>query len=244
MDRPGQQKQSGSTRSSVVLAMVAERMSQFDLPWAWSADAIEGDLLRGPGTLAIALQDNHTDSDAHLDLAFVLNVDNPARTTIFDCSTGYGASTPEAWRQAIGTWADLTAATIVELLQPANRYADHQHGNDPQGLPGWHLISAGWIGFGVGEQPGALAQWAADECLVTQLAPVIAQGLDREDLNGVKIVFGGTAGNEITEVRINGRRDEAASAALMALPWPRPDQTVFARSFLLLPHPENDACGA
>lgn len=231
----------GPTRSTTVLAMVADRMSQFDMPW--SADQITGDQLRGPGTLAIELQENHTDSEAHLDLAFILNVDDPVQTTISDCVTGYGASTEDAWRQAVGTWADLTAATVVELLKPANQYAGHQHGNDPLGFPGWHMIGSDWTGFGWGDQPGALAQWAADEHLVTQLAPAIAAGLDREHLNGVKIFFGGTAGDEIAEVRINGRRDETSSGVLLALPWPRPPQAAFARSFLLLPHSETDACG-
>jgi hypothetical protein len=243
VEQLGKGQDSGPARSRAVLAMVAERMSQFDLPWAWGADQIQGDVLRGPGTLAIELQENHTESDAHLDLAFILNVDNPTQTTIFDCTTGFGVSTEDAWGRAVGFWAELTAATIVELFKPANQYAEHQHGNDPLGFPGWHMISAGWIGFGRGEQRGALAQWAADQHLVTQLASVISTGLDRDHLNGVKIIFGGTSENEIAEVRINGQWDETASGALLALPWPRPPHAVFAQSFLLLPHPENDACG-
>jgi hypothetical protein len=218
-------------------------MAQFDLAWTWDAERIQGDVLRGPGTLAVELLENHTESDGHLDLAFILHVDNPTPTTIFDCTAGYGPSAEDAWRQAVDTWADLTVATIVELLKPTSQYADHRHGNDPRGFPGWHMISAGWIGFGAGEQLGALAQWASDQDLATQLAPAIAPGLDRDKLNGVKIVFGGASGHEVAEVRINGRWDEAASTALLALPWPRPSHPVFARSFLLLSHPENDACG-
>ena len=55
-------------------------------------------------------------------------------------------------------------------------------------------------------------------------------------LNGIKILFGG----DIAEVRINGSRDEPASAALAALAWPRLDPVAFARCFILAVHGPDD----
>src|SRR4029453_15083186 len=102
----------------------------------------------------------------------------------------------------------------------------HAGAHAPAGFPGWHMISAGWMGFGYGE-PGTLAQWATDELLATRLAPVIERALPRPELNGVKLVFGGPAGDEVAEVRINGIVDDAASRALAEAPWPRLDDPVF-----------------
>lgn len=225
-------------RSALVLGMVAERLAEFDD--AWASATVDGDLLRGPGTLGVVLRPNHTPAEAHVDLDFVLNVDLPVETTISDCCSAPGETPEEALRRAVQTWAELTAATVYELLRPANRFAEHLHAEEPGGFPGWHLITAGWMGFGFGD-PAPLAQWATDEHAVTALAPVIERGLTRPQLNGVKLLFGGTAGNEIAEVRINGVEDDRASRALAKLPWPRLEEPVFARAFLLLVHPEGAA---
>jgi Family of unknown function (DUF6348) len=187
-------------RTREILTLVAERMRTFG--GEWPATAVTGPLLKGPGTVGIVLRDNHTELDAHLDLDFVLNVDRPAETTISDCVTGFGETARDAWRQGIDTWAGLTAATVVEMLRPANEFAQHHHGDDPLGFLGWHSISAGFTGFGLAE-PGLLAQWAFENDLVPRLRPAIVGGLDREHLNGVKILFGGVAGDEVAEVRIN-----------------------------------------
>ncbi|MFC6015268.1 DUF6348 family protein [Plantactinospora solaniradicis] len=228
-----------SGRTAEVLKIVAERLDAFGPDWTATVD---GSRLTGAGSWAVALRDNHTDHDEHLDLDFVLNVDRPAETTISDCVTGYGATARDAWQQGVGIWATLTAAVVVELMRPANEFADHYHGNDPGGFLGWHTISAGFIGFGRGE-PGALAGWATDNSLIPQLSSVISGGLDRGHLNGVKILFGGVAGAEVAEVRINGREHPESGKALLALPWPRPSEPVFAKTFALLVHPETDACG-
>lgn len=220
--------------------MVAERLSAFGP--AWSAERIEGSLLRGPGSVGVILRDNHTDHDSHLDLDLVLNVDRPAETTLSDCVTGYGPDLLSRWRQGVDQWAGLTVATAVELINPANKWADHMHGDDPRGVPGWHTIQPGFVGFGVGEA-NRLAQWAVDAPLLPMLAEVLDAAADREFLNGVKILFGGRAGEEIAEVRINGSADERASSALLALPWPRPEQLVFAKTYVLLVHRETGACG-
>ncbi|GHJ48316.1 hypothetical protein Cs7R123_56580 [Catellatospora sp. TT07R-123] len=227
-------------RNREVLTIVAERLSRFGP--AWSADDIDGPLLRGPGTVGVLLQDNHTDHDNHLDLVLLLNVDRPADTSIVDCTSGLGADLRDQWRQAVDSWAELTAATAIELMQPANKWADHLHGDNPNGVLGWHAILPGYYGFGVGPV-GELPQWAADTPLLPLLAPHLEAEADREFLNGVKILFGGPAGRETAEVRVNGRVAEAASEALLALPWPRPQRPAYTKTFVLMVHRETTACG-
>lgn len=61
----------------------------------------------------------------------------------------------------------------------------------------------------------------------------ISAGLDRPFMNGIKLYVGGTAGSSFAEVRINGEVSEAASAALLALPWPRSNGLTFARTYLI-----------
>jgi hypothetical protein len=230
-----------ASRTEMVLTMVAERLSDFGP--AWSAEDIDGPLLRGPGSVGVILRDNHTDHDAHLDLDLVLNVDRPAETTLSDCVTGYGGDPVSQWRQAVDQWAGLTVATAVELMNPANTWADHMHGDDPRGVPGWHTIQPGFVGFGSGKAD-RLAQWAVETPLLPMLAAVLDAAVDREFLNGVKILFGGKEGSELAEVRINGFAHERASSALLALPWPRARQLpVFAKTFVLLVHRETVACG-
>jgi hypothetical protein len=73
------------------------------------------------------------------------------------------------------------------------------------------------------------------------LAPALESDLDREEVNGIKIFFGGRAGEEICEVCVNGRVSSAATAALAELPWPRLPVPAFCRTFVLLAHRENPA---
>ncbi|MFD0592449.1 DUF6348 family protein [Catellatospora coxensis] len=188
------------------------------------------------------LRDNHTSHDNHLDLDLMLNVDRPAETTLSDCTTGMGPDLPAQWRQAVDSWAQLTVATAIEMMQPAGKWADHIHGDAATGVPGWHVIHPGFLGFGRGDV-SQLAQWAFEAPLAPLLAEVLDAAVDRVFLNGVKIIFGGTEGQEIAEVRINGQAHERASAALRALPWPRPQTPVFAKTYLLLVHRETTACG-
>lgn len=220
--------------------MVAERLSAFGP--AWSAENIEGSLLRGPGSVGVILRENHTDYDAHLDFDLVLNVDRPAETTLIDCVTGYGDDLPSCWRQGVDQWAESTVATAVALMERSDRWADHLHGNDPEGVAGWHIIHAGFVGFGVGDFT-QLSRWAVDAPLLPMLSEVLDAAVDRENLNGVKILFGGRPGDEVAEVRINGFPHEQASSALLALPWPRQEQPIFATTYVLMVHREDEACG-
>jgi Family of unknown function (DUF6348) len=223
-----------ATRRREVLPMVAERMRQFGHP-DWT---VQGDLVKGPGTVGIRLAESHSPSPTHLDLDFILNLDRPEETTIGDCVTGYGQTGQAGLRSAVETWATVTAATVLEMLTRNGTYAEHFHGNDPQGFPGWHSIHGPAIGFGhIDATP--LQQWLVNTPILRLLAPSLAGELDRDRFHGVKLFFGGMAGMEVCEVRVNGRTSEAASDILFEQSWPRLEKMAFCRTFLLLVHPED-----
>jgi len=67
---------------------------------------------------------------------------------------------------------------------------------------------------------------------------VIAAGLTRPFLNGVRIFIGQGGGYENCEVRINGEYHRPSAAALAAMDWPRTAKMSTAKVFLLLVHPE------
>jgi hypothetical protein len=83
--------------------------------------------------------------------------------------------------------------------------------------PGWHSTSAGFVGFGTGD-PAILARWATDNPRLPLLSPITAGDLERDYPDGIKILFGGAAGAEVAEVRINGRVHP--DPARRCWPWP------------------------
>jgi hypothetical protein len=66
---------------------------------------------------------------------------------------------------------------------------------------------------------------------------VIAAGLTRPFLNGVRIFIDQGGDYESCEVKINGAPHEPSAAALAAMNWPRTAQMSTAKVFLLLVHP-------
>lgn len=67
---------------------------------------------------------------------------------------------------------------------------------------------------------------------------MIAAGLTRPFLNGVRIFIGQGDDYESCEVKINGDPHEPSATALAAMNWPRTAQMSTAKVFLLLVHPE------
>lgn len=218
-----------------VLAIVAERLTrQFGGDWT-----VEPGRLKGPGTLAVQVGADHTGFARHVDLDFVLNMDRPHDTTVPDCTGGYGATVEDAVRQAVDSWMSTTACTVLELIDQRGRYATHRPADDPDGFPGWHSIHGAVVGWGSPDgDPGVVVDWIAANPLAPYLAPLIADAFDRDHLIGVKVLLGGARGNETAEVRVNGRRHDAASDALLRLGFPRGEHLAFARCFMLLVHNE------
>ncbi|MFD1545891.1 DUF6348 family protein [Nonomuraea guangzhouensis] len=219
----------------VVLGMVARRLSDAtDKPW----HATDG-MVKGSGSVAIVLGEDHTGNPGHLDLDFVLNVDQPEDTTISDCVAGYGGTPEETVDRAIQIWLDTTGSALLELLSQDGSFAGHFAPDAPDGFPGWHAIHGGITGWGTGDDFLAVQHWAVDHPLLSVLAPVLGSTFDRDHLIGIKAFFGGGKETETAEIRVNGVHHEAASEMLADLDWPRPVEGLsYARTFLLLVHNE------
>lgn len=223
--------------ADATLALVAERLNRLHGTWTLA----EPGVLRGPGRFAVTLGAAHGGGRNHLDLNIIIDTDRAAETTIPDCATGLAADPTEAARQAIGVWCDTTARPVLELLTHRGELAEHYSATDPEGFPGWHMIAGNLAGWGGGGDPGALQRWLMNNPPWKTLAPVIAAGLDRDQLNGIKFFIAARAGYEVAEVRINGRAHEPSTAALLAQNWPRPTELTAARTFILLIHRDDQS---
>jgi hypothetical protein len=217
------------------LVLVAERLNEMYGPWTLEP----GPVLRGPGEIAIRVGADHTGSPKHLDLNIVLESTRPVETTVSDCATGLAAEPEDAIRRAVGMWADTTMTTVLELFSGRGQFADHFDGTQPGSFPGWHSIAGGVIGWGVGENRGALQRWLLDNPPWAALSPAVTDALDPDNLNGVKVFIAARSGYEIAEVRINGKAHGPATEALNALDWPRTTELSAVRTFMLLAHPND-----
>jgi hypothetical protein len=215
------------------LALLAPKLDELRGPWV----AADGPALHGPGRTALRVgTSDHGDGVGHLDLEFVLDRDAPGAATITDCVSGFGDDPHEAVEQAAHIWCQTTAPVFFELLTQRGEFAEHARATTPGGFPGWHTILGAVLGWGTGPERSALQTWLLGNPPWTALAPLISEGLDRAELNGVKLFIASNAGNPIAEIRINGRVHRAASDALLALDWPRPVRFTAARTFILLVH--------
>jgi hypothetical protein len=220
-----------------VLEIVAEKLGAMHGEWSLQP----GPLLKGPGSLGVRVaEQQHTDNFRHVDLEFLLNVDRPADTSLIDCTTGLAAEPEQAMRQAVGAWADTTASVALELMEREGRLASHFPPHASEGFPGWHSIIGGVTGWGLDPRSALKRQWFVDAMPWTTLAPVIAAGLDRPYLNGVRLFVGQGGEFQTCEVQINGRLHGPSTLALAALDWPRTEKMSTARMFLLLVHPATD----
>jgi uncharacterized protein DUF6348 len=75
--------------------------------------------------------------------------------------------------------------------------------------------------------------WSADHIVLPALRDTLRPRLTGA-VHGVKLLFGGTAGDEVAEVRVDTLYDEASSRALANLPWPRLEKPAFVRAYLLV----------
>ncbi|MFD9127265.1 DUF6348 family protein [Kitasatospora sp. NPDC059571] len=225
----------GRLSDEAVLAVVAEQLSEISGERWTVADGCA----KGPGTAAVAVAAPHAGGPAHLDLTYLVDAGRPEETAVTDCVAGFGADSRAAVRQAVEIWASTTGVTMLELLAHNGRFAGHLHPSDPDGLPGWHAIHGGIVGWGSGERHNAVQDWTLARPLLPQLAPALADGFDRDGLVGLTIELGGRAGAESAEVRVGGVVHEQASKALLALDWPRvAEGEAHARTFVLLVRPE------
>jgi hypothetical protein len=196
----------------------------------------DGELVVGPGTVAVRAAITHDSEPGHVDLGFVLNRDRPDAPVIWDCVAGGPAQDDVAAQRACSIWAQTTAPVIMELLTQKSQYADHAHGDDGLGLAGWHSIHGAILGYGTNDAT-ALQRWCLDNAVVPALRDVLAPALSPAWLHGAKFLLGAFDEDSIAEVRIDGIRHEACSDTLLKLPWPKEGKRV-ARFFVLFVHAE------
>jgi len=215
-----------------VLEIAAPMVAELGGAWR-SAD---GPMLRA-GSVGVRVLPPHADDYRHYDFEILLNVDRPDAPTIVDCSLGLAADPVEAAREAVRAWIDTCLVTVLEMIQQRGQLASHFRAAEPGGFPGWHAIVGGVTGWSAGSR--GKQEWFAEARPWSVLAPVIKPALDRPYLNGVRMLVG--QGGDFTEceVRVNGRRHAASSAALAALDWPRTDHFGLARTFVLLVGPDD-----
>jgi len=195
-----------------------------------------GELIIGPGTLAVRATVTHDSEPGHVDIGFVLNRNRPDAPLIWDCVAGGRAEDDAAARLACSFWAQTTAPVIMELLTQSSQYAEHADGDDGLGLAGWHSIHGPILGYG-SDDPTALQRWCLEHPLVPALRDVLAPALSPALLHGAKFLLGAFDEQSIAEVRIDGVRHDECSAALLGLPWPKEGKRV-ARCFVLfVAHP-------
>jgi Family of unknown function (DUF6348) len=197
---------------------------------AWTDD---GASVIGPGTLAVRVVDTHQGGPRHVDLGFVLNRMRPDAPVIWDCVAGGSGDARDCAELACRIWAQTTAPAILELLTQRGEYADHATG-DSIGLPGWHSIHGGILGYGK-DDASPLQQWCLDHPIVPLLRHRLGLALGPGPLHGVKFLLGAFDEQSIAEVRIDGTRDEACSEELLALPWSKAGKRV-VRFFVLFVH--------
>jgi hypothetical protein len=211
---------------------VAERLSSMFKTWV-----VEGESVRGPGTLEVLVEDHHQCGETHLDIGFVVNRERADIPVLWDCVAGMGATQSEAILRAVETWSISTLPVYLEFLTGDGSFAEHLHADEPQGCVGWHVIHGPWIAYGYGAAPDNLQAWALDNPVLPVLGKIASRSFNRPTLNCVKLLFG-FGSEDVAEVRINGEYDEATSQLLKGLTWPRAGDAAFARCYLLFVHIE------
>jgi len=194
--------------------------------------------LVGPKYARIRLSQHHESQSAgHVDVEFVLDETSPTRVQLWDCVSGFGAAPSDLALSAAHIWCQTTAAAILELkYSRRGEFASHYHGDDPNGLRGWHVIAGAILGYGQGDSADQLQQWWLEYPVLPALSPALHDALAEGACpRGFKLLFGG---DDVAEVRLDGERHEVASAALANLPWPRLKLPGFVRSYVVVLHDE------
>lgn len=201
----------------------------------WGMWREEGDLVIGPGKLAVQATETHDSAPGHVDIGFLLNRNEKNAPIIWDCVAGGPGDLTKAAAFACHVWAQTTAPTILELLQRTGAFADHAHGDETLGLRGWHSIHGPVLGYGRTDST-QLQNWFLENAVVPLLRERLEPALKPGAVHGVKFLTGAFGEKSIAEVRIDGHRSDACSEALFDLAWPK-DAGGVARFFVLFVHP-------
>lgn len=217
------------------LALVRDSL-EAQAPGVTSGAELKGNSLMSPRGWAVGVLPPHHATGHHYDLAAMPDVSVQPDVPVFlDCSVAMSGNP----KHAADAWVQTAGACLLELLDRRGRFADHEGPSEARGVPGWHLIVSSPVGFGLDVAETQRLQAAMLTMNVLhRIAESYIADLESPFFNGVKVFYGGRPGAMQAEVRINGERHEAASAALAALGLPEPATFTAVRYYaLLLPQP-------
>ncbi len=212
------------------LALVRDALEEV-APGCTAGAELKGNSLLSPQGWAVAVGPAGHGDDRHYDLIAFPDVSiQPDVPCFVDCVVVVTTA-----RDAAGLWARSAGACMLELLYEHEELAEHRGPDDEGGVPGWRSITSGVLAYGLSDQENLRLQSALVEAdVLREIAHTFTADLESPWFNGVRVFYGGAPGAVEAEVRVNGERHEAASAALAALGLPEPTVFTVARSFTLV----------
>jgi hypothetical protein len=217
------------------LALVKASLEEF-APGVTRGTRLKGNSLSSPLGWAVGVAPPHHGGGRHYDLVALPDVSvQPDVPCFMDCVVAMSGDP----RKAADAWVQTAGACMLELLDRREHFADHAGPDHERGVSGWHSIVSGAVGFGIDTAETQRLQTALlDANVLHRIASTFTADLESPFFNGVKVFYGGRPGAMEAEIRINGDRHEAASAAMAALNLPEPRVFTAVRSYaLLLPVP-------
>ncbi|MFF3663463.1 DUF6348 family protein [Streptomyces olivochromogenes] len=219
------------------LALVKASLERY-APGVTERAELKGNSLSSPHGWAIGVMPPVHGGPHHYDLVALPDTSlQPDVPCFMDCVVAIAGDAPKA----ADTWVQTAGACMLELLDRRQYFADHAGPDDERGVPGWHCIASGAVGLGVdAEENRRLQNSLVDANVLHHIADTFTADLESPFFNGIKVFYGGQPGKVQAEIRVNGERHEAASAALAAMDLPEPHAFTMVRAYaLLLPMPED-----
>ncbi|MYS24991.1 hypothetical protein GA0115240_17227 [Streptomyces sp. DvalAA-14] len=222
------------------LALVRAGLERY-APGVTEGSELKGNSLSSPQGWAVGVAPRMHGGPRHYDLVALPDTSlQPDVPCFIDCVVAIGDDAPTAAR----TWVETAGACMLELLDRRRHFADHAGPDDERGVPDWHCIASGAVGLGADvAESRRLQKSLVDANVLHHIADTFAADLDSPYFNGIKIFYGGQPGKVQAEIRVNGERHEAASAALVAMGLPEPTAFTMVRSYALLLPVREDGTG-
>ncbi|WP_306192973.1 DUF6348 family protein [Streptomyces sp. MK5] len=214
-----------------LLALVKAGLEAF-APGVTEGAELKGNSLLSPHGWAVAVAPPRHGGGRHYDLVALPDVSiQPDVPCFTDCVVAISADP----REAADAWVQTAGACLLELLDQRERFADQAGPEHERGVPGWRSIISGAVAFGLDTSENRRMQGALLEANVLhRVSDTFIADLESPFFNGVKVFYGGRPGAMETEVRVNGERHEAASAAMAALNLPEPTAFTAVRYYAVL----------
>lgn len=201
---------------------------------------LKGNSMISPQGWAVAVAPPFHGGGRHYDLVALPDVNVQPDVPMFqDCVVAMSGN----HRVAADNWVQTSGACLLEMLDRRERFAGHDGPDDERGVPGWYTISSGATAFGLDQAENHRMQVALlNANVLHRIADTFTADLESPFFNGVKVFYGGMPESMECEVRVNGERHDAASAAMAALDLPVPTAFTTVRYFaLVLPLPNGRA---